>query len=67
MERRYVSLYIAPPSGRLKNCVKGKAVFLNELCVKIVHDSLENSCRIFKGQISTFHMKLYFDLSFYLE
>ena len=41
MERGYIFLYIAPSGGKLKNCAKGKAVFLNVLCMKIVHDSLE--------------------------
>ena len=51
MERTDISLYIAPSGGKLRNCAKGKAVFLNVLCIKIVHDSLENSRRILAGKI----------------
>ena len=51
MERRDISLYIAPSGGRLKNCAKGKAVFLNVLAQSICthYSNLSGRPDIFLG------------------
>ena len=47
MERRDISLYITPSGGRLKNCAKGKAVFLNVLSERLSGQSKETGLVIY--------------------